>query len=294
MKELETLRDALDIALLRVESGQAISKALEDAPRFCCDLDWIERWRELRERLLRGEASALEGLSNFRRSVDLQLRIRRLISRRSLLPLIQATAVGCSSVLFLLATQIFFSELFRLTSTELSVVLGLIIAGCLWIWKLLGAYKRDMWFVDWLEFMSGLATRLSWGQGLLVSWKLGRGSMERLPPELRSYLSESFTRAENYQSFCSPRTTRTGNLLLRRCQLRWEQVHQLFVANERVLPVLQKELESAFEVFSDGLERQAELLGARLMLPLFLCFAPAYLVMLLAPLIRPLMGSGGP
>ena len=74
-----------------------------------------------------------------------------------------------------------------------------------------------------------------------------------------------------------------------RSQTRWEQIHRLFVANERVQPVLQKELENSFASFQESLEKKAELLALRLMMPLFMCFAPAYLVMMLTPLIRPFL-----
>ncbi|MEO5667099.1 MAG: hypothetical protein ABIR96_03485 [Bdellovibrionota bacterium] len=289
MNSLEILRDALDVALLRIESGQPLAKAVADAPRFECEKDWVERWTELRSRLLRGESSALEGLTQFRRSVDLQLKIGRLVTRRSLLPLIQSGAVGLTSMIFLVATQTLFRDLFHLTSIELAVAISLLGVGYLWMWKLVHDYRRELWFIDWLEFVSGLSARLSWGQGLLPAWKYGLASTARLPKELREFLTESFRKAENYEVLPTPRLVSKEDALVFRCRTRWEQVHRLFVANERVLPVLVREIENAFESFQDGLERKAELLSAKLMLPLFLCFAPAYLLMLMAPLIRPLL-----
>jgi len=290
MNDLETLRDSLDIALLRIESGQSLVQALADAPRFKCEKQWIERWLELKSRLIKGEASAAEALSNFRRSVDLQLRIHRLVARRSLLPLVQACAVGLTSILFLVATQTLFADMLKLRASELMLVISLLGLGYFWIFKLMQAYRRDLWFIDWLEFVSGIATRVSWGQSLLVAWKQSLPLKSRLPAELDAFLKKSLNHAENYEAL--PRISPTGKRdlkLIRKCQLRWEQIHRLFIANERVLPVLQKELTHAYEHFQDGLERKAELLSAKMMLPLFLCFAPAYLLMLLAPLIRPLM-----
>lgn len=290
MKDLETLRDALDIALLRIESGQALVHALADAPRFKCDKEWIERWLELKNRLLKGEVSVLEALSNFRRSVDLQLRIRRLVARRSLMPLVQACSVGATSILFLLATQTIFADMLQLRPLELALSLSLLGLGYFWTFKLMQNYRRDLWLIDWLEFVSGLATRVSWGQSLLVAWKQTASAKSRLPKDLDLFLKKSLQHAENYEPLPPLVPTRGHDAkLVRKCQLRWEQVHRLFVANERVLPVLQKELTHAYESFQDSLERKAELLSAKMMLPLFLCFAPAYLVMLLAPLIRPLL-----
>jgi hypothetical protein len=286
MKDLEALRDALDVALLRLESGQALARSLDDAPRFACDRVWVERWVELRRRLLSGHVSAVEAIGNFRRSVDLQLRVRRLVAKRSLLPLAQAASVGVTSLLFLGVTQVFFSESFRLRAPELGLALGLILGGWAWIWRLVNAYRKDLWFLDWLEFVSALSTQLSWGQGLLAAWKNAQPAPGKLPAPLEVFLATSLHHAENYQALPPAVACEQAPLVLR-CRTRWEQVHRLFVANERVLPLLQKEIDGAFAGFQETLERQADLLAMRLLLPLFLCFAPAYLVMLLVPLIRP-------
>jgi hypothetical protein len=289
MKELEALVDALDIGILRMESGQTLAQALNDAPQLQCDSDWVQRWLELRDRLSKGQASGLDGLSNFRRSVKLHLRIRRLVQRRSLLPLIQAGAVASCTLIFLLVTQVFFAELFRLSFLELSTALLLTGIGCYWIKHLLAEYEKELWFMDWLEFISGLATRIGWGQGLLPAWRAGMHGIGRLPRELIEFLYSSYKRAESYETIPSvKRLPPSKDRLLTRCRVRWEQVHRLFVANERVLPILNKELEDAYACFCDGLERRAEVLSAKLMLPLFLCFAPSYLLILLAPLIRAL------
>ncbi len=286
MKSLEELRDALDIVLLRVESGQTLRTALDDAPRFRCSREWAERWIEVRRRIQNGEGSALEALAQFRKSVDLELRVSRLVAKRSLLPIAQAGAVGLSALLFLVATQTLFGDIFRLLASELFCVLGLMGLGVFWISRLMRAYRKELWFLEWLDFISGLASRVSWGQSLLVAWQQGLASV-RKNQELKNFLESSYGLAQNYEPLPIHKTNQRDRRLLH-CQTRWAQVHRLFIANERVLPLLQKELDRAFESFQDDLEKNAELLGVKLMLPLFGCFAPAYLLMLLAPLIRPL------
>ena len=286
MKNLEELRDALDIILLRVESGQTLRTALNDAPRFRCAREWAERWIEVRRRIQNGEGSTLEALAQFRKSVDLELRVRRLVAKRSILPLAQAGAVGLTALLFLVATQSFFADIFRLLPLELACVLGLMGIGIFWISRLMIAYQKELWFLEWLDFMSALASRVSWGQSLLVAWRQGLSTI-RKNPALRTFLQTSYGLAQNYEPLPISKTPERDRRLLH-CQTRWAQVHRLFIANERVLPILQKELDQAFDSFRDDLEKNAELLGVKLMLPLFGCFAPAYLLMLLAPLIRPL------
>ena len=290
MKNLEELRDALDIIHLRVESGQTLIIALRDAPRFQCSREWGERWIEIRRRLQNGEGSTLEALAQFRKSVDLEVRVRRLLVKRSLLPLAQAGAVGLSALLFLIATQTLFSDIFRLLPHELFIVLALMGSGGFWILRLMRAYRKELWFLEWLDFVSALASRLSWGQSLLVAWRQGLDSVRKMP-ELKNFLETSYRLAQNYEPLPQHKSKERDRRLLR-CQIRWEQVHRLFIANERVLPLLQKELDRAFTSFQDDLEKNAEVLGIKLMLPLFVCFAPAYLLMLLAPLIRPLWQAG--
>jgi hypothetical protein len=286
MKSLEELRDALDIVLLRVESGQTLRTALDDAPRFRCSREWAERWIEVRRRIQNGEGSTLEALAQFRKSVDLELRVSRLVAKRSLLPIAQAGAVGLSALLFLVATQTLFGDIFRLLASELFCVLGLMGVGVFWISRLMRAYRKELWFLEWLDFISGLASRVSWGQSLLVAWQQCLACV-RKNQELKNFLESSYGLAQNYEPLPTHKTNERDRRLLH-CQTRWAQVHRLFIANERVLPLLQKELDRAFESFQDDLEKNAELLGVKLMLPLFGCFAPAYLLMLLAPLIRPL------
>jgi hypothetical protein len=286
MKNLGQLRDALDIVILRIESGLTLLNALDDAPRFRCAREWGELWIELRRRVQNGEGSALDALVQFRKSVDLELRVRRLVAKRSLLPVAQAAAVGLSALLFLLATQTLFGDIFRLQPLELLAVLGLMGFGAFWISYLMRAYRRDLWFLEWLDFVSALASRLSWGQSLLVAWRQGLVSLRKMP-DLKKFLETSYELAQNYEPL-PERSSGARDKRLLHCQTRWAQVHRLFIANERVLPLLQKELDRAFDSFQDDLEKNAELLSVKLMLPLFGCFAPAYLLMLLAPLIRPL------
>ncbi len=290
MKDLEILIEALDLAILRMESGQTLNHALSDAPRFRCQAVWVQKWQDLRSRLGEGTSSSRMALQSFRQAARLQLRARRLVRKRSLMPIAQAGLVALSTVSFVVFTQFGFEELLELNTLEQLAIGSLLASGAFWIVWLVRQHQKEMWYLDWIDFVSEVSSRLQWGQGFLAAWKPEAAQFKYFPPALRSFLTLSRRHAERYEALPTRniRAQKTLTSLEVRCVSRWEQVHRVFVGNERVLPLLEKESSEAFEDFCERLEIKAEALSMKLIMPLFICFAPASLLSLVAPLLRSL------
>lgn len=284
---LEKLSNHFETLLLRLESGQSLRQSLQDAPTLYCPRKWADRWIPLRERLLEGRSQALPGLRSFHKSLLMEQKLYRLLRKKVFMPLFQATSVVFSSLLLLIFTQLWGDEIFKLDLKDYLIEASLLIGGIYWIYRLVRLLFEDLWYLDWIDFVSSIDGQMAWGQNLLSAWKNVKPLQKRLPPRMCRWLEESYESARNYRPLSVEQIRHSSsNLLEHRCCERWIQVHQLFVRNEAVRMLIHNELESSYQRFEYQLEIKSEKLAAHLMLPLFVCFLPASLYVVLAPLIK--------
>jgi|GEM_PF-3287480 len=287
--QLDALSLHFETLLIRIESGQSLRQALKDAPAIECSKKWADRWSPLRERLLNGHSQAIQGLQSFRNSLLLEQKLGRLVRKKAFMPLFQACSVMLTSLLLVVFTQVWGDAIFEFTLKDYLVEFFLFSVGSYWIYLLVRALFRELWYLDWIDFLVSIEGQMSWGQNLLAAWKNTQALQTRFPQALQDYLKLSFREAQNYESLknkTSPLVFKKKDLLQKRCVERWSQIHELFVRNESVRLLISNEAMSSYQRLENQLEYKSEKLSGLLMLPLFCCFLPASLYVVVVPLLK--------
>lgn len=286
--QLEALSLHLETLIIRIESGQSLRQALQGAPTILCTQKWIDRWVPLRDRLLQGQSQALTGLQSFRNALVLEQKLGRLIRKKAFMPLFQALSVMLTSLILVLFTQFFGEEIFQFRKMDYLVEFFFFLVGGVWIFLLIKNLFSDLWMLDWIDFLSSLDSQMSWGQNLLSAWKNSHQLHLKFPFKLQKLIQSSYQSSQRYEALSNAilKETYSTNPLERRCWERWKQVHDMFIRNESIKPLLNYEAENSYKRLEEHLELKSEKLSGYLMLPLFLCFLPASLYVILIPMIR--------
>lgn len=289
---LENFADGIDLALMRVRCGKTLRQALVNLPEVKVAPAVAKEWAELRNRILSGDLPAEKGLESFVESLRLRERVTQLIQEKTLAPKLQAYVIAGLSCLLFVVSKFLFPATLRPKFGLCVVALGLIFFSFLWIGKLRRNFERNLWFADWLVFLQRLESSLSWGQTFTASMGAIEASLwTRWPASLGADLGrlrEASLRALPYRPSAGDAPSRDAELTKAHDQLDW--IADLYRKGQPMTEILRKFVTLSFEGFERRTAMRAHRLSLELLLPLFVCSLPAFLLLLFGPLLGFLAG----
>ncbi len=286
---MEKLANEVELILLRIRSGQSLASACANAKSLDGNLkdfkEWQERWTEIVVSVQRGHYSALESIQSFLHSLRFEMRAQKLKKKKALMPMIQAWSVVGTALLFFATIKIFFADVASLPFRMELLVVFLMLMGVLWIYYLLKKFESNFWVVDWLRQQSLIMGQIKWGRSMHQVLKDVDISKHKWPEPLKKWWQDSQSSCLGFVA-CTALTT--GGAFELRYSEYWSLCLNQFIRNESFLPLIESHVEFESKSFEDYCETLAEWLSVKLMLPLFLCFCPAFLLLCLGPMVAKL------
>ena len=290
---MERLAQESELILLRIRSGQSFISACKGAriiESFPKKLNpWQDRWIELSIGIQRGHYSALESVQSFLTSLRFEIRAQKVKKKKALLPTVQAWSVAGTAILFYGITKLFFGEVASLPlSLELGVLV-LMLSGVAWIFYLLKKYESQFWVIDWLRVQSLFLGQIKWGRTLHQCLRDFEVDKVSWPEDMKTWWKTSAAASMNYSDSEEPIFPEKKRLSFQAKYTQyWSLCLKQFNNNETFLPLMESHLKHESQAFEDYCETLAEVLGLKLMLPLFVCFCPAFLILSLGPMVHKL------
>lgn len=283
---MKELIQELDILELRLNSGQSFAQASKSAvPIQAVDKKWQKLWFQVAEGINKGQLSSLESVRAFRDSLSFEYRAEKLRKKKALLPSVQAWSVAGASILFYLCLKIFFREMIVIP-LELEVLVGtLLCGGIFWIARLLMKYKASFWVIDWLRTQTLILSQLKWGQSLQKALRQNAHTSGHWPKELHTWWMASYEASMRYEKTPDAIDSKTSSHLERKFSSYWRFCLEQFRRNENFVPLIESHIQRETSHFEELCETNAEWLSVKLMLPLFLCFCPAFLILCFGPML---------
>ncbi|NCN41635.1 hypothetical protein GW916_10370 [bacterium] len=289
---MEELAQEAELIQLRLKSGKSFMSACKDAKAVSVksknERVWQERWTNLKVGVEKGHFSALESVQSFMRSLRFEIRAQKLRKKKSLLPIIQAWSVAGAAILFYLTIKIFFSEVVPMSLYLEGAILLLLGLGTYWISRLLKNFESQFWVIDWLRGQSLLLGQVKWGRSLHQCLRDFDPDQFAWPTDLKSWWKQSCLESYNYQDITPYKSSDTKikkQDFASKYSEYWKLCLEQFNRNESFLPLMESHLEYEAQSFEDYCETLAEWLSVKLMLPLFLCFCPAFMLLCFGPLL---------
>lgn len=296
--DLEQLLGALDQILLRMRCGHTFRQALEGMPVIRTDATLCREWRDLRDCLLRGEAS-LESLQAFREQLQLREKLQRQLRQKTMLPQLQAYLIAGLSLLLVVAAQVIFPKELRPGSFMLLSSVTLIALGSYDMHRRLQIFQRHLWFGAWLALLTRAGSQLlsghSWITILDREQKTTLTRNVNWPCSFLHFFKKVISENRHFESPC-PATWRQE---LQKASS-WEErqalehlrvLSDLHVKGQPLSSLLKICVEQSYARFESRLQIQAERLSLTLLAPLFLCFLPAFVLTLFGPLLLGVLSS---
>lgn len=294
-KDLDSLLDAIDHVLVRIRCGNTLLQAVEGMPPLKADAQICSEWCALRDRILNGEIPA-ESLASFVQHLRLVSRIDGLLEQKTQGPRIQGQVITVIAFLFAIVSRVLFPEEIRPSWTLTLISWTLLGAGAYWVKTELRRASAGLWMADWLAFLARLSAALSWGQtlGPALVHALEDRPPKSWPNSLQTVL-QKFTEACRHYEDLPVSTWELGfrdtssEIVQATEQLRW--IHELHQKGQPLVETLDSFVEHALEGLERRLSIAAEKLTVRLLIPLFVCYLPAFLITLFSPILSLVNGA---
>lgn len=288
MKNPEALIDALERLRLRLQCGHALTQALSRLPDIKAPIDVCQEWSELRELMASGKVSAAGAVTSFIKTLRLKTELRQLVHQKSFGARAQGVLISVLAMMFLLAAYFLFPATVQ-PSAELSVIAAALVGiGAVWMQLLLRRFEHALWFADWVLFLARLASALKWGHMLAPALEMSQASRtgKDWPPVVQTRLECLQTRLRAHHPINDPDILSNTEKYERKALEHLEWLETSFVAGQPLSELLEAFTSSALDSFKHDLNVRAEKLGLYMLAPLFVCDLPAFLLLLLGPLLR--------
>lgn len=286
MGTMKELIQELDILELRLNSGQSFAQASRSAASIeSVGSKWQELWFEVSDGIVKGQLSALESVRAFRDSLSFEYRAEKLRKKKALLPSVQAWSVAGSSILFYFCLKFFFGQTVVIP-LSLELLVGLLLtSGILWIAHLLKMYKASFWVIDWLRTQTLILSQLKWGHSLHKALKQRQKGGEDWPKEIRQWFTAANSASMHHKQSPEALSCRESSHLEKKFSSYWRFCLEQFRKNENFVPLMEAHIQRETKSFEELCETNAEWLSVKLMLPLFLCFCPAFMILCFGPML---------
>ena len=292
---MDQLIDAFELLLLRIRCGQTLTQSMRGlaSPKVNAELN--SQWQTLFLSIQKGSLRAEPGIQAFLGFLKLQRKLSGLLSQKTLLPKLQSLVIMTISAGFLLAGYLLFPDTLRPTSSVVLVSLTLNALGFLLNGYLIRSFEKDLWFAEWLMFLSNIQNNLNAGFTLARSLSVELENLEKFKNWPKSLLSDLVQLGT-----CIQQGTELPNLrtLPSRAKASHQQAHehlklltQQYSNAEPLSELLSKLLPSCAEVFERQITMESEKLSLKILVPMFLFYFPSFLVLLFGPLLRGIQES---
>ncbi len=295
MKNL-SLTETLEIVLIRLRSGQTLRQSLSGLPDIESSRQIAKRWVNLRDQIFEGQTPALKSVEHFQQALVMEEHLKNELKSASQNPKMQSYIMIALCVCFLLYALCFFPIILRPGTGELSLCLGLIFIGIVWISLYLKKLKSQFWFIHWLELLNRLNCDLHCGQSLgpALNQKTQEAVFDHLPIPLKSYLLQCLDhikRCEHLEleTFIAKTPSFHSNIDVIESITQWNYLMQNYLQGHSLTECLDFFIESSHKRYLNRMKSLSQKLKFQLMLPLFFCFLPSFLVLLFGPILRQLM-----
>jgi hypothetical protein len=289
----EALRRALEVLLIRLRIGHTLRRAVEGLPPLRSNKVAQKSWERLFHAIEEGRLSAEKSVHGFLKDLEIQDRIRGLIREKLYMPRLQSKLIAILCGLLMLALSVFMRAELGLEARGTSAMgaLTLVFLSFVTTEILLKRAQRPwIFFVSWISFLSALKSLLEWGQtlGPALEQALASHPLREAPANVTTrleqlrQLSVQGLEVETQAPERAPTKARSWEFEGALEHLKW--IEQLYNQGEPLTPLLEALMPSLFEAFERHIKCEAEKLGMRALVPLFIFNIPAFFWMLLSPL----------
>ncbi len=293
-KKISQLALSLEIVLLRIQSGQCLSQALRQLPSFSMPRGLCENWLNLRQQMEEGRISCELGLKSYIDQLRLEEELLAKLHEKTLLPKLQLYLIIAGALAFGSSTQFFYPPHLQPQPSQCAWSLVLLATAALWMHWELRRFASQLWYCEWIFFLSRLRAQLVWGQTLSSSFAKSYSKKElgRLPSSLKDSLIQFATHL--HQGQIDRFATESGRKNFQAFSEEWKVQEELCAmadleAQGQGLAVyIEKTISLSHSTFERKLSLQTQILSLRLLAPLFLFCVPSFLLIIFAPLLNAL------
>lgn len=285
---LESVISGLEQILGEVRAGHTLRQCLNQSlPSERVSATQARQWTIIRDGILSGQVSAERSLQGFIRILKNQLKIIRLIHRRSYMPRVQGMVLaGFYTLMGIVVTVL--SE----KPPPLPVIVfvgGWISLGILTLKYLIQKTFQDSWISHWIIFLRMIELLMSWGSTFASAIRAQAPSIQtQLPAALFIEMSKITELASSAQTpnggldKTIKRSSQKKKSFYQRALTQWQQIVTLDQRGISITPLLQEHADQMEELLTMTLEDKGERLGIILLIPLFVFFVPPLFILLFA------------
>lgn len=277
----------MELLILKIRSGHTyLSAKSQSRLQFVAPKERAQ-FKKIETAILDEQKPALPALEAYKNHLALDYQTRELISAKSMVAILQAKILVALAALLAGASFFLFPpQLSSSLTTPLWIPLtacSLILGAWKWCEYLSSSFEKNLWFSKWNLLLSSWASGLQSGQTFHSTCLEGSESWGQLPSPLRKHLDGYRSNTKHPSSKKIQNNSRDPFI-----DLACEQCQLIFLQMERGVPVLEfllSLIDDNKQKFQQFIVKKGDLLQFQLMIPLMLCFLPAFWLLLFGPLV---------
>ncbi len=274
------LIDQFEVIKSLIQSGFTFQESLNLANpdrSLLVPAEFAREWQEIKIQILEGQLSGAQALQSLISRIELDVEVSEAFQKTSAMAVAQSYICG---FLFLgaLILRVWLSDApFQVTD---GLAFLMIAIAALSQWKIYRHFLRESWFHDWLKFISNFESQIRSGKTPQQALQENR---ERLNKKIPEYLLDPEKNSE-------PNRTAKKNIgpLEKSAQKSWNLI---WLAHSRGLGLgqfLERQREILLKKLLAHYSIAATRLSLLMLIPLYLLFLPACLMVMLGPLLASL------
>lgn len=285
----EELIDSLNQVYSEIQSGTTFFQAIHNhqLPQLKVRHSIVQNWIPLRDAIIDGKISALETLKTLIDELRSQKKILLILKKKTQSPLMQmyiGSACSLAISLFLYFNSLSVNSTLSLPFQLLLIVLSLQGIAFYVSRKIIFSFRKKLYFLDWIQFISRIHLAMKWGQSLNLAFKEAEEKLliDHLPKKVQLNLINF--KKKLYGHTPSFQVDLSKEKLWKKSQQQLKSLLALYEKGNSVTPFLKLSLDDSYREFQYYMESESEKTSYFLLLPLFFLQVPSFFLVLIYPL----------